>query len=189
VDLVERRAFFQPSGELNLGLGYSLVLKSGIRSMRGCDLVMPATGPGGQPSNVYAVRFQTLDPGGDRHPQPVPPSAGYAQVVDLFGAHCAGSACHLDAGKPPTDPTACLPAAAGNLSLCGSDAYAGLVGVPSRQVTRLALVVPRDSAHSYLLRKLIGAPPVVGHAGAPEDALSSEDLHIIESWIDSGATH
>jgi hypothetical protein len=189
VDLVERRAFFQPSGELALGLGYSLVLKAGIRSMRGCDLEMPTAGSGASSSRVYAVRFQTLDPGADRHPQPVPPSASYGQVVDLFGAHCAGSSCHLDSGRSPTAPEACLAEAAGSLSLCARDAHAGLVGVPSRQVIRLARVAPRDSARSYLLRKLIGAPPIVGHAGAPEDELSTDDLHIIQSWIDGGAAN
>ena len=62
-----------------------------------------------------------------------------------------------------------------------------MVGVISKQVSRLAIVAPRDSARSYLLRKLLGAPPVTGHQGPPEDALADAELVALQSWIDSGA--
>ena len=188
VELVERRALFQPSGDLAPGLGYTLVLRPGIRSLRGCRLEDPPTGADGEPSDIYAFRFRIAEPGTPRAPTPVSSTANYGQVIDLFAAHCAGSTCHLDRDQPPNQPEACLASAAGKLSLCGRDAYDSLVGVPSTQVTRLARVAPRDSSRSYLLRKLIGAPPVVGHAGVPQDDLSRDDLHIIESWIDTGAT-
>ncbi len=190
VDLVERRALFQPSGTLTPGLGYTLVLRPGIRSLRGCRLEAPPDNTDGTRSDLYAFRFRIAETGTMLPPKPVPASATYQQVTDLFAKHCAGSACHLDgdAGTHLVDPAACLSDPAGGLSLCARDAHDRLVGVPSVQVTRLVRVAPRDSSRSYLLRKLIGAPPVVGHAGVPQDDLSRDDLHLIQRWIDTGAS-
>jgi hypothetical protein len=112
-------------------------------------------------------------------------------VVDIFARHCAGSSCHLDtsSGRSPEDPASCLriSAAGGRLSLCAADAHDNLVGVPSRQIARLVRVAPQDSARSYLLRKLLGAPPVVGHLGVPGDTLTDDELRALQSWIDTGA--
>jgi hypothetical protein len=77
--------------------------------------------------------------------------------------------------------------AGGRLSLCAAEARDKLVGEPSRQIARLVRVAPQDSARSYLLRKLIGAPPVVGHLGVPNDDLSQDELRTLQSWIDTGA--
>jgi Bacterial Ig-like domain len=187
VDLVERRAMFQPSSELSLGLGYTLIVTTAVRSLRGCHLEAPQTVPGGQPGRLHAFRFQILEPGADRLPPTVPPEATYDQVTEIFALHCAGSSCHIDGGQGPAAPEACLAQPGGGLSLCGRDAYEALVGVPARQVAQMVRVAPRDSSRSYLLRKLIGAPPVTGHAGSPQDRLSQDDLHVIEGWIDAGA--
>jgi hypothetical protein len=48
-------------------------------------------------------------------------------------------------------------------------------------------VAARDSARSYLLRKLLGAPPLTGHTGPPGDTLTDAELRVVQSWIDNGA--
>lgn len=80
-----------------------------------------------------------------------------------------------------------MPAPAGGVSLCSRQAYGNIVGVTSRQVARLAIVAPYDSARSYLLRKLLGAPPTTGHRGPPGNVISDDELTLIQSWIDVGA--
>ena len=188
VDLVGRRAYFRPSGSLTLGLGYTLAVRPGIRSLRGCALerdIPPAIPSGG---DALAIRFRVVAPGAARLPIPVPaPAATYEQVVGIFAAHCTGGACHLTGAESPPEAGGCMTAPAGGLSLCEQDARQALVGVPSRQVNRLVLVTPGDSSRSYLLRKIIGAPPVVGHVGVPDDSLSQDDQRAIEDWIDRGA--
>lgn len=187
VDLVDRRVLFKPTGQLNPGLGYTLVVRPKIRSLRGCQLEPPPALAGGAPPDAYSFFF---DVGTEPSPPP-PPAATYDQVVDVFARHCAGGGCHLDtsAGRTASDPSSCFPEedAGGRLSLCAAQARDNLVMVPSRQIARLVRVAPRDSGRSYLLRKVIGAPPVVGHLGVPNDTLSSEELRILQSWIDVGA--
>lgn len=193
VDLVDRRALYQPSGPLAPDLGYTLVVKPQIRSLRGCKLDSPPAAPGDSRPDWYTFRFKIAAPGSAdpvRPPDP-PPPAQYGEVVELFAQHCAGSACHLDTseGKTSQDASSCLPAdiAGGRLSLCARDARTDMVGVASRQIARLVRVAARDSSRSYLLRKLIGAPPVVGHLGVPGDLLSQDELRRLQSWIDTGA--
>lgn len=197
VDLVDRRALFKTSGDLRMGLGYTFVVKPTIRSLRGCLLQPPPPdGIGGKAPTVYAFQFQTVAAGDSRPPVPVPPGpTTYGQVMSVFGAHCAGGGCHLDVATSERASSAaapaatrCLAAPGGGLSLCERDARAALVGVPSRQVSPLVLVASSDSSRSYLLRKLVGAPPLVGHSGVPSnDDLSREDKRIIQDWIDRGA--
>lgn len=187
VDLVDRRVLFKPTGQLTAGLGYTLVVRPKIRSLRGCQLEQPPPVPGGDRPDSYAFFFEV----GTTQSPPAPPAATHDQVMDVFARHCAGGGCHLDTseGRAASDPAACLPEedAGGRLSLCASEARDNLVGVPSRQVARLVRVAARDSGRSYLLRKVIGAPPVVGHLGVPNDTLTSDELRILQSWIDTGA--
>jgi hypothetical protein len=189
VDLVDRRASFRPSGPLAGGLGYTLLVKPGIRSLRGCSLQAggPAAGPGD--TDTMAFRFEVVGPTDLRHPDPVgPPGVAYPDVVQVFATHCAGAACHLLPGPDPSTVDACTTTPAGGLSLCASEARSALIGVPSRQVKRLVLVAPHDASRSYLLRKLIGAPPVVGHIGVPGDNLTQDDERAIQEWIETGAS-
>jgi hypothetical protein len=79
------------------------------------------------------------------------------------------------------------------LSLCDADLVDAVLDVPSRQVSRLHLVEPRDAARSYLLRKLLPgdtpdrpAPTTLGHRDPPGEPLSDPDLRAIASWIDTG---
>lgn len=187
VDLIDRRAFFQPSGPLTLGQGYTFAVLPGVRSLRGCVLGQPPlTIDGRQPTATYAM-FEVVDPGVRLAPEPVVPPVTFAETLPIFEAHCSGGACHLAAGVPASDDASCSDAAAGALSLCARDAFAGLVAAPSIQVDRLVRVAPGDSARSYLLRKLLGAPPLTGHVGSPSSALSRDDLLVFEHWIDAGA--
>lgn len=185
VDLIGRQALFQPSGPLSLGLGYTVVVEPAIHSLRGCQLEAPSSTSDGMYPSSYSVMFRTIEQ--QPSPPPVVPPPAFADMVSLFGGHCAGGGCHLYGVIAPTDDAACSDTPAGALSLCARDAHGALVGVPSLQVNRLVRVVPRDSSRSYLLRKLLGAPPVVGHAGRSQNDLSADDLRTIEAWIDAGA--
>lgn len=186
VDLVDRRVFFEPTGWLQPGIGFTMILRPEVRSLRGCRLEPPPPYPNGEPADAYYLRFHTLDPDVEAPPRDVPPPAPtFSEVQDLFAGRCAGG-CHADEAVGP-DPGACLAAPAAGLSLCPAEAHASLVGVPSRQVVRLVRVAPRDSARSYLLRKLLGAPPLVGHLAPPGGALTPDELHLISRWIDAGA--
>ncbi len=190
VDLVDRRAFFRPSGQLGMGLGYTLSLRPGIRSLRGCQLDGTSTVPGspGGSNQSPTFRFQIVAPGARRNPSPLTlPATSFGQLMGILSSHCAGGACHLGTGDALPPDGLCASSPAGGLSLCARDARDAMVGVPSRQVSRLVLVVPHDSARSYLLRKIIGAPPVVGHVGVPDDTLSQDDQRAIADWIDTGA--
>jgi len=191
VDLVDRRALYRPTGNLGADQGYTLLVKPSIRSLRGCNLEPPPVLAGGTRPQAYAFHFQIAAEGAGPPREPPAAPATYDQVVDVFAKHCAGGGCHLDvsAGSTALDPASCLAeeAAGGRLSLCARDARANLVGRPSRQIARLVRVAPQDSSRSYLLRKLIGAPPVVGHLGVPGDTLSQDELRQLQSWIDTGA--
>jgi len=48
-------------------------------------------------------------------------------------------------------------------------------------------VQSHDSSRSYLLRKLLGAPPTVGHNGPPGGTQTADDLKSLARWIDLGA--
>jgi hypothetical protein len=86
--------------------------------------------------------------------------------------------CHTNVGRNP----------AGNLNMAG-DAYASLVGVPSRERTDLLIVAPGDPEASYLIHKLEGRPGIVGlqmpRNGPP--FLTSGQLLVIKRWIELGA--
>jgi hypothetical protein len=192
VDLLDRQVSLVPSGFLQNGTGHSIVLRAGVRSLRGCQLPQTA-GPNGTLVNEHYYRFRTVEPGEKpTAPSPVdPPPPPLAAVLDVFARGCAGGACHLaelpGAGEPGDLATACLNRPAGGLSLCRRDARGSLVDVPAMQVVRLARVVPHDSSRSYLVRKLLGAPPLAGHTLPADSPLSYTDMRTLSLWIDAGA--
>jgi hypothetical protein len=192
VDLLDRRASFRPSGPLQRGLGYTTILRAGIRSLRGCELPL-APGPNGTLVAEHYYRFQTIEPGDTPSwPRPVTsPPPSLSEVLELFGRGCAGGTCHVATGaganEPGDDGASCLARPAGGLSLCGRDARASLVDVPSLQVTRLQRVVPHDASRSYLLRKLLGAPPLAGHILPSDWPIGHAELRTLSLWIDAGA--
>lgn len=100
-------------------------------------------------------------------------------VGDILARSCGGAACHIDEDEP-----------AAGLDLSAGVALTSLVDAPSSQDPTRALVVPGDPDGSYLMCKLrascddrVGTrmPPV----GAP--ALTSEEIAVIEAWIEDGA--
>jgi len=190
VDLIGRAIVFKPTSSLPAGLGFTLAMSGKISSLRGCPLTPPPPDlPDGKPTSSYYFAIHTVEPNADLPPEPpAAAAASFAQVLDVMAQHCAGAGCHLDAAGAETDGTGgCLADPGGGLSLCAAQAFDAMVSVPSRQVSRLAIVVPRDSSRSYLLRKLLAAPPVAGHQGPPDQSLTEDDLRVLESWIDDGA--
>lgn len=183
VDLIDKAAVFRPSNALRDNLGYTIALFSDVRSLSGC----PTTD---QSSNFETGRgFDETPPA-----EPVP----FAAVQAILARGCAGAACHRapapDQGSAPDGDGGCLPAPAAGLSLCDAEARGALVGVPSRQVSRLRLVAPYDAARSYLMRKLLpGATPAepvpttLGHRDPPGAPLPDDELRTIARWIDQGA--
>jgi hypothetical protein len=187
VDLVGRSIHFKTTSSLPTGLEFTLRMSPRVASVRGCPLAPPPPLQDGKVLDNYYFSFRTVEPGVDAPPtQPVPPPATFEQFLAVTTAHCARG-CHLATPAAPELPGDCLPAPAGHLSLCAAEAYANLAGVSSRQVSRLAIVAAQDSARSYLLRKLLGAPPLTGHTGPPGDELTEDELRVLQSWIDGGA--
>ena len=157
VDLIGRQALFQPSGPLSLGRGYTIVVEPMIHSLRGCQLEAPSPTSDGMHPISYSVMFQTIEQ--QPSPPPVVPIPAFADVVSLFGGHCAGGGCHLDGVVAPTDDAACPDTPAGALSLCARVGFAPLLGFSSLGGTLRGGGGPGCFSRSYLLRKLLGAPP------------------------------
>jgi len=187
VDLIGRSIRFKTTSPLPTGLEFTLRMSPRVASLRGCPLDPPPALPDGKLPDAYYFSYRTIEPGTEAPPtEPAPPTATFEEFLSVASAHC-GRGCHLAAPAAPELPGDCLAEPAGHLSLCATEAYANLAGVSSRQVSRLAIVAAHDSARSYLLRKLLGAPPLTGHTGPPGDALTEAELRVVQSWIDGGA--
>jgi hypothetical protein len=172
VDLMNKAVVFQPANTLQADLGYTTTLLPPLHSLSGC-------------ATSYEVRsFRTGD-GVLSVTPPAPPP--FSDVQATFARSCAGATCHLAPADDPVAPGACLPTPAASLSLCDGDAWNALVGVPSREVSRLNLVEPGDSAKSYLFRKLLGVPTTQGQREPPDAPLPDDELRAIAAWIDGGA--
>jgi hypothetical protein len=103
--------------------------------------------------------------------------------ANVLAVRCATSGCHDGGG-------ALLPRSM-NLTTAAA-AHAALVGVASVQVPSLQRVSPGNPADSYLIRKLEGAPGIVGvrmprPIGAPP--LEQATIDAIRLWITNGAQH
>ena len=175
-DLIDKAITYAPSGGWRADLGYNINVQAALVSLQGCAAV----------ADQHSFRT------GGEAPRPAPPAppTPYAAVQPIFAARCAGGLCHRATIE---DGGGCLTAPAAGLSLCDAEAVDALVDVPSRQVIRLNLVEPGDSARSYLLRKLLPgdtpdqpAPLTLGHRDPPDAPLSVEEQRIVASWIDGG---
>jgi mono/diheme cytochrome c family protein len=105
-----------------------------------------------------------------------PPTLTSIQT-DVFTPRCSG--CHNGVG-------AMLPGAMNLTSV--SSSYAALVGVASLEVPTLQRVAAGNPNDSYLVRKLEGAPGIVGSQmplGGP--FLSQATIDSIRQWIANGA--
>jgi OmcA/MtrC family decaheme c-type cytochrome len=100
-------------------------------------------------------------------------------AAGILVPRCASAACH--GGNPP----AAFP------QLDGGAARDAIVGVPSQQVSGMALVEPYDPAASYLLLKVRGEAGTAGGVATPmpigDAALDPSELAAIEGWIANGA--
>jgi len=98
----------------------------------------------------------------------------------IFIPRCATSSCH--AGSPP---------AFAPMSLEQDQAYASLVGVPSKEAPALQRVAPGRPDQSYLLFKLHGTGGNVGGLATRmplgKEPLTDAELADIEGWIAGGA--
>jgi hypothetical protein len=83
----------------------------------------------------------------------------------------------------------CHGSGAGGLTMTtASVTYSNLVNQPAKGKTGETLVIPGDSANSYLVKKLEGASGIAGVQmpnGLPP--LDTTDMTNIKNWIDQGA--
>jgi hypothetical protein len=175
-DLIDKTVTYQPSGGWRPALGYNINLRAALISLQGCAAV----------PERHSFRTASAAPAAAPAAQPTT----YAAVQPIFASRCGGAACHR---APADEGGGCLATPAAGLSLCDAEAMGALVDVPSRQVSRLSLVAPHDSARSYLLRKLLPgdtpdrpAPTTLGHRDPPGDPLTTDELRTVASWIDDG---
>ncbi|RMH81451.1 MAG: hypothetical protein D6681_18190 [Calditrichaeota bacterium] len=94
----------------------------------------------------------------------------------IFDVTCAISGCHLGASAPF------------GLDLSEGKARGNLVNVPSGERPELLRVKPGDPDSSYLVKKIEGAPDILGERmprGRPP--LSAEQIDLIRRWIAEGA--
>jgi hypothetical protein len=184
-DLVDKTITIFPAGNLRASLGYNMTVRTGLVSLSGCVAL--------EEQRSFNTSEMTAFP-----PRTRPPAVPFAEVQPIFARSCSGAGCHRvevsDAALAADPGAGCLAQPAALLSLCDRDAVDALVGVPSRQVPRLQLVLQNDSARSYLLRKLLPgatpdqpAPTTLGHRDPPGAPLSRDELHAIARWIDAGA--
>ena len=98
------------------------------------------------------------------------------QVLPLLKSRCL--VCHMPGSE------------AGGMSLLPKTAYANLVGMKSTQST-LLLVAPGKPDESYLYLKITGRHLGAGGSGERmpfnETPLSTEDVELVRTWIESGA--
>jgi hypothetical protein len=172
VDLADKTATMTPVGSLVPQLGYTASVFPDLRSLAGCS------------TTFQLISFDTAAGPANTPPAPAPTFADLQPILD---GHCAGN-CHADDGG------GCLATPASGLSLCATEARSALINVPSREVSRLLLVAPGDSARSYLLRKVLPAtagggpiPTTLGQREPPGEPLTQDQLHTIAAWIDGGA--
>lgn len=184
VDLLDRSVRLQPNGYLADNRGFTLSLRPGVRSLTDCALPPPPADANGRAGDAFFFYFRTgATLTTTTAPGAVPPPPSFWAAREIMRQRCAGATCHLATDSD----SSCLPSPAGDLSLCPTEAHASLVGVASTQVVRLIRAAPHDSARSYLIRKLLGAPPFAGHSSPPGAPLSYEELRALSAWIDSGA--
>lgn len=109
---------------------------------------------------------------------PPPPATTLSELqATLFGPIC--SVCHNGSGGS-------LPGAMDLSNTAAS--FAALVGVSSIQQPSVLRVAPNDSANSYIIHKLEGAPTITGARmplGGP--FLDEATIDRVRSWIDAGA--
>jgi hypothetical protein len=194
-DLVGHALVVTPRSLLSPEGNYELVVQAGIRSLSGRTLAR----------TFVATIAVSGDPGPAR---PTPPAPTWTSDIRGALATCAPF-CHspIGASGDARTPTRML-----DLTGDPLDPVFGLVRVPAvgelDSPEPLLRVAPGDSAHSVLLRKLIGGNPAADSHDPPYPNmgvdgrrmpipldesqpagpfLSNDTLQLVEDWIDAGA--
>ena len=99
------------------------------------------------------------------------------EVQPIFTASCANGYCHAGAS------------ASSSLDLSKGKAWSNLVGVASKQCTKLMRVKASDPASSYLVQKLEGSGSCFSGGQMPKGGtpLSKTQISTIKAWITAGA--
>jgi cytochrome c553 len=133
-----------------------------------------AGGAGGHPADAGDDTLTTLDAG-----------AAFASVQSIFATKCVR--CH-DPANPVIPETITFVA----LALTPDATYGALVGQPAHESCGGTLVVPGDTAASYLYHKIADATPCEGmrmpHQGMIlTPPLSDGEIATVGTWINAGA--
>jgi hypothetical protein len=172
VDLARRSVVVQTNNGLPAGVQISAFATPDLRSLHGCPINRPSDRP---PDLPVLLQFRTAE---TATRPPVTPLPKGTEVVAFLASRCAGG-CHAEGDD---SASGCLDAPAAGLSLCASQALTALRDGDSRERPTEALLIPHDSARSYLVRKLLGAPPAPARHGDTTD----EDVAWLERWIEGG---
>lgn len=96
----------------------------------------------------------------------------------IFTPYCATIGCHVGLGAPM------------GLDLSAGEAYSQTVGVPSVEVGQYFRIDPFNPGDSYVYMKVTNDSRILGDqmpaGGRPP--LSSQNLQLLENWIEQGAT-
>jgi hypothetical protein len=81
----------------------------------------------------------------------------------------------------------CHEGGAGGLEIDGDGDYEAMVDVAATGSEGATLVVPGDSAGSYLIQKLQGDAGITGDPMPPPGGLDADKIALVAAWIDAGA--
>jgi hypothetical protein len=163
VDLVSSAILLRPRTPLSPNTQYAVIVSHVLRGLDGSYL----------PADRW-VRFTTGTSPDGGTPPPAPRSLSI-DVEPVFQASCALGNCHDAAGRMS------------GLDLSSAEAAAAsLIGQGSAE-SPLQRVAPGSAASSYLLRKLLATPDIVGDPMPPGGPLSVDELHVLGDWITRGA--
>ncbi len=96
--------------------------------------------------------------------------------ASIFTLNCALSGCH--AGSSPQQ----------GMNLSEGQAFDNIVGIRSRERPDLFRIDPGNPDNSYLVKKIMGDPDIVG-ARMPlgRAPLSPDQINLIREWVANGA--
>jgi hypothetical protein len=165
VDLIDRTLIVVPQAELAAGTNYQLTLTTAVASLRQRQL-----------GNDVTISFTTGQTGGGGLPPP--PQLTLANDIQPIWDDptdgCVRPGCHDAAG------------ASAGLVLEAGRAAGDLIGVLAAEVD-LDRVRAGDPASSYLLRKVLGTPDIVGGRMPIGRVLPADEIRRISDWILGGA--
>ncbi|RMF56541.1 MAG: cytochrome c [Calditrichaeota bacterium] len=94
------------------------------------------------------------------------------QVIQIFEQNCARAGCHV--GSTPMM----------GLKLTREEFYARTVNQPSVEKPELMRIKPGEPDESYLIKKIIGEPDIIGsRMPFGRDPLTDEEIAIIVEWV------